>query len=119
MADQAPSASAAGRTDDEKMKGALAYVLGFITGIIVLLIAGDDKFLKFHAWQSIIGSIAIGVVLVIVDSILSISVIGACLAPLLSLLVWLYFLYAAYLVYTGKDYQMPVVADFIQKNFMK
>ncbi len=118
MADQAPSA-AAGRTDDEKMKGALAYVLGFITGIIVLLIAGDNKFLKFHAWQSIIGSIAIGIVLIIVDTILSITLIGACLAPLISLVVWLYFLYAAYMVYTGKDYQMPMVADFVQKTFMK
>ena len=86
MADQAPSAAAAGRTDDEKMKGAIAYVLGFITGIIVLLIAGDNKFLKFHAWQSIIGSIALCIYIIIIDIILSITVIGACLAPLLSLL---------------------------------
>jgi uncharacterized membrane protein len=118
MADQVSSA-AAGRTDDEKMKGAIAYVLMFITGIIVLVIAGDNKFLKFHAWQSIVGGIALCIILFIIDIILSITVIGACLAPLLSLLVWLYFLYAAYLVYTGKDFKMPVVADFVEKNLMK
>jgi uncharacterized membrane protein len=118
MADQISSATA-GRTDDEKMKGALAYVLMFITGVIVLVIAGDNKFLKFHAWQSIVGGIALCIVLFIVDVILSITVIGACLAPLLSLLVWLYFLYGAYTVYTGKDFKMPVVADFVEKTFMK
>jgi len=30
--------------DDEKLKGALAYILSWLTGIIVLLISDDNKF---------------------------------------------------------------------------
>jgi uncharacterized membrane protein len=120
MADQAPAAAAA-RTEDEKMKGALAYVLGLFTGILVLLIAGDNKFLKFHAWQSIIGSIAIGVVYFILATIISVVTLGLgalCMAPL-GLVVWLYLLYGAYMVYTGKDFVIPVVGEFVEKTFVK
>ncbi len=120
MADQAPAAAAA-RTDDEKMKGALAYVLGLVTGIIVLLIGGENKFLKFHAWQSIIGSIAIGVVYMIISFIVSAVTFGfgaLCMAPL-GLVVWLYLLYGAYMVYTGKDFRIPYIADFVQNTFVK
>ena len=121
MADQAPSASAAGRTDDEKMKGALAYVLGFLTGIIVLLIGGDSKFLKFHAWQSNIASIVIVIIYFIVSIIISTVTLGlgACITPFLGLIVWIYFLYGAYLVYSGKEFKVPVIADFVQKTFIK
>lgn len=120
MAEQAPAAGAA-HTDDEKMKGALAYVLGLLTGIIVLLIGGDSKFLKFHAWQSIIGSIAIGVVYFIISMIVSLVTLGfgaLCMAPL-GLIVWIYFLYGAYMVYSGKDFRIPYIADFVQNTFVK
>ena len=116
MADQA---AAAVRTDDEKLKGALAYVLSFVTGIIVLLIAGDSKFLKFHAWQSIVSGIAVFIIFIILDIILSITVIGLCLVPIIGLVIWIYFLYGAYLVYSGKDFKVPMVADFVEKNFVK
>ena len=119
MADQAPAAAV--KSDDEKMKGALAYVLGFITGIIVLLIGGDSKFLKFHAWQSIIGSIAIGIVYFIISVIISAITLGfgALCMPFLGLIVWIYFLYGAYMVYSGKDFKIPVIADFVEKTFVK
>ncbi len=120
MADQAPAAAAA-RTDDEKMKGALAYVLGFITGIIVLLIGGENKFLKFHAWQSIVGSIVIGIVYMIISTIVTAVTFGLgglCMMPL-GLLVWLYFLYGAYMVYTGKDFNIPYIADFVRNSLVK
>jgi uncharacterized membrane protein len=121
MADQAPAAAAAGRTDDEKMKGAIAYVLGFITGIVVLLIAGDNKFLKFHAWQSIIASIVIGIIYFIISVIISTITmgIGALCTPFLALIVWIYFLYGAYMVYSGKEFKVPMLADFVQKTFIK
>jgi uncharacterized membrane protein len=120
MADQAPAAVAAG-TEDEKMKGALAYVFGFITGILVLLMAGDNKFLKFHAWQSIVGSIAIGIVFVIISTILTVITLGlgGLCVPFLGIIVWLYFLYGAYVVYSGKDFRMPVIGDFVQNSLIK
>lgn len=109
MADQI--APAVGVSDDEKMKGAVAYVLSWLTGIIVLLIAGDSKFLKFHAWQSII----FGIIITILGMILSMFCIGIIVFPL----GWIYMLYGAYMVYTGKQFRMPIIADFVDKSLVK
>lgn len=116
MAENIP---AVGATDDERLKGALAYVFGFITGIIVLLIGENNKFLKFHAMQSIVSSVVICIIFFIIDIILSITVIGICLVPIISLVIWLYFLYGAYMVYSGKPFRMPFFADFVEKNLVK
>ena len=115
MANQAPTMPTGipdvGATDDEKLKGALAYVLSWLTGIVVLIIAGDNKFLKFHAFQSIV----FGVVVMIVSFILDLFL---CLGGIIAIVCWLYTLYGAYLIYTGKPFRIPVVADFVEKNFI-
>ncbi len=131
MADQAPTAPAGipsvGATDDEKLKGAVAYILGIITGVIVLLICENNKFLKFHAWQSI----AYSVVLIILAVILFVitSILGMLTGGLICCIIWIPYLiliilglygwYGAYLIYTGKPFRMPYIADFVEKNFMK
>lgn len=114
MADQAPAAGGiplVASNDDEKLKAAIAYVLSWLGGIIVLVIGGDNKFLKFHAWQSII----FGVIVTILAIIGSFFCIGIIIFPL----GWLYMLYGAYMVYTGKPFNMPMIGDFVKSNFMK
>lgn len=107
-------ATAQQTSQDQKMKGALAYVLSWLTGIIVLLIANDDKFLKFHAWQSIIFGVVVTVVVIALNFILPASL--SILASLVSLVCWLFMLYGAYQVYSGNDFKIPVVADYVPKN---
>jgi uncharacterized membrane protein len=121
MAGQPPHVppEAAGHTEDERLKGAIAYILGFITGIIVLLMAENNRFLKFHAMQSIVSSIVIGIILFILDFILAFTIILPCLLTLLGFVIWLYFLYGAYQVYQGKEFRMPFFADFVEQNLMK
>lgn len=43
----------------------LSYALGWVTGIIFLILARDNEFVRFHALQSIIvfGSVTVGMVL--------------------------------------------------------
>lgn len=103
-------------TQDQRMKGALAYVLGWLTGIVVLLIAKDDKFLKFHAWQAIIYGVAAWIVGIVLDVIILIAL--PSLHPvfwLMVLLVFLYQWYGAYLVYSGKEFRIPVIVDYVPK----
>ena len=37
---------------NRNLVAALSYFLGFITGIVILLVEKDDKFIRFHAMQS-------------------------------------------------------------------
>jgi uncharacterized membrane protein len=100
--------------------GALAYLLGFITGIVFLVIEPfrTDRFVRFHAFQSIflnlawiafwivwqvvwltLGAFTHGFLFIILTPInLLIALGGLCL--------WIYLMYSAYL---GKTIQLPIV----------
>ena len=39
---------------EQNLAGLLCYVLGWITGIIFLLLEKDNRFVRFHAIQSIV-----------------------------------------------------------------
>ena len=39
---------------DAKVAGLLCYVVGWVTGLIFFLIEKENKFVRFHAMQSII-----------------------------------------------------------------
>ena len=99
-------------TSDDKLWAALSYVFPPIVGIIALLM--EDKkvrpYIKFHAVQSI----AAGVALVILGTILTTVTLG--IGGLCVPLMWLVFLYWAYQAYQGQDIKIPVLTDFIKKQ---
>lgn len=97
---------------DENIEAALSYLLGFITGILFFVLEKDNKFVKFHAMQSI----AVFVVLVIINTILTISIIGIILLPLISLLGFILWILLMYKAYKGEKYKLPVVGDFAEKQ---
>jgi uncharacterized membrane protein len=94
-------------------RAALAYVLGFFTAIPLLLKAGDDRCVKFHAWQSIIWSF---IVAGIVTQVLGL------IAPDIRLL-WLfvivgYLLYGAVAIAAGRTFRMPLIAGFVEQRLV-
>jgi uncharacterized membrane protein len=52
-----PMSETKGKTStgmEQNLEGLLCYVLGWLTGIIFLLLEKDNKFVRFHAIQSIL-----------------------------------------------------------------
>jgi uncharacterized membrane protein len=106
--------------------GALAYILGFITGIIFLVIEPykNDRFVRFHAMQSIIYSaacivfsIAWGIVWSILFSVSgSLALLAIPIRLLISLGMFLYWLYLMYQAYSQKEYRIPVLGAFAAKQ---
>ena len=99
-------------SSDQNLKGALCYVLGFLSGAFFLLTEKENKFIRFHAMQSVVVFLGIVVftMIPIIGQILSILV-----APL-SLVLWLILMYKAY---QGEKYKLPVVGDFAEKQVEK
>jgi uncharacterized membrane protein len=99
-------------TSDDKLWAALSYVLAPIVGIIVLLMEEkkNRSFIKFHAVQSIVASVAVWIVVLIITTV-TLGFGGLC-APL----VWLVFLYWAYKAYQGEMVNIPVVSNFIRQQ---
>jgi uncharacterized membrane protein len=110
----------------ENVAGLLCYVLGFITGIIFLVVApyNQNKFVRFHAFQSIFLSVA-WVAVIIVEQILNAIVLSISFA-LFGLLatVWLLValgflaLWVLLMVkaYSGQRWKLPIIGDLAEKQ---
>ena len=91
----------------------LSYVLGVITGLVFFLVEKENKFVKFHAMQSICLSCA---VIVLSFALAIIPIIGWILIPLVqlaSLVVWIICMVKAY---QGAWFRLPVIGDFAAKQ---
>ena len=99
-------------TSDDKLWAALSYVFAPIVGIIVLLMEEKKNrpFVKFHAVQSIVASVAVWIVVVIIATV-TLGIGGIC-APL----VWVVFLYWGYKAYQGEMVEIPVVSNFVRNQ---
>ena|SRR5579875_2608763 len=116
-----PPIQAAGMS--ENVAGALCYLAGFVTGIIFLVMApyNTNKFIRFHAFQSIFASIAlvvIGIAFGIFTVILGVLThgLGWILYPLYDLLIFLVWIYLMYSAYNSRKVKLPVIGDLAERQ---
>ncbi|MFD1644083.1 DUF4870 domain-containing protein [Haloarchaeobius litoreus] len=107
---------------EPNVAGAVAYLFGFVSGIAMLLIDGDNEFVRFHAIQSIafnVVVVAVYVALAFVSLFLSfLPVVGDLLSLLFTLVYpvvgfvafagWLFLMYRAY---EGDRFELPVLGS--------
>ena len=103
--------------------GALSYLLGLITGVAFLVLEKENRFVRFHAAQSIavsIAMIALSIAFSILTGVLAfIPILGWIAALLLSLVVgfgsfalWLYLMWQAF---QGKEWEAPLVGAYARR----
>lgn len=90
---------------------ALAYLLGPLTGIIMLL-AEKDKFIRFHAMQSIVvfGLLLLAYLIPIINILM--LFVGL---PLWIILV----VFLMWKAYKGEEFTFPVIGEFAKKQVAK
>jgi uncharacterized membrane protein len=94
---------------DANVAAAVSYLVGFVTGIIVLVVEKENKFVRFHAMQStllFLGIVGIDILLGLIP-ILGALVVVFVVIPL-SAGLWLFLMYKAYV---GEDYKLPLVGQ--------
>jgi uncharacterized membrane protein len=112
---------------DGNVTAAIGYPIG-IFAIVVLIMEKENRFVKFHALQSVIYHVAALVVfigLVVLLTILSIMLAFARLGELSALLWLIYmivffayiagFIYAAVKSYGGNEFKLPVIGNMAEK----
>lgn len=100
---------------DENIEGLLCYVLGFITGIIFLVLEKDNKFVRFHAMQSIAVFLALFVISMVIGIIPILGWLLSSLLGLVSLILWILLMFKAY---QGELYKLPIAGDFAEKQII-
>lgn len=101
---------------DENIEAALSYFLGFLTGILFFVLEKESKFVRFHAMQSIAVFIALVVINMVLGIILSITIVGLLLFPLIWLIEVILWIFLMYKAYKGEKFKLPVVGDFAEKQ---
>jgi uncharacterized membrane protein len=104
--------------------GLLCYVFGWVTGVIFLLIDPykNEKFVRFHAFQSIffnLGLIVVYFAFAILGLILAVMHLGLLMFPLYMVLglgifaTWIFLMYKAY---NNETFKLPLIGDFAAKQ---
>jgi len=96
--------------------GLLCYVLGWVTGIVFLVLEKKSVFVKFHAWQSIM---TFGVLFVISLILSWIPVIGWIMGTLIGILSFVLWIILIVQAGTGKMWKVPLAGDWAEKQISK
>ena len=99
---------------DSNVAAALAYGLGWITGIVFLVAEPNDRFVRFHALQSII---VFGMLSAITILLQAIPILGMLIAVFLviplSAILWLLLMFKAY---QGERFKLPIAGDMADQR---
>jgi uncharacterized membrane protein len=106
------------------LAAALSYLLGFVTGIVFLVLEPykNDKFVRFHAFQSILlcGVLfAFSLVWHIVFGILLptlLWVMASLLLNLVYLAVFIYWLFLMYKAYQNERHMIPYIGELAARQ---
>lgn len=98
---------------DENIEGVLAYVLGWITGLVFWVLEPENKFVRFHAMQSIVVFGALTVVEIVLGFIPILGFILGAILGLAGFALWLWLMYKAY---QGELYKLPWAGDFAEQQ---
>jgi uncharacterized membrane protein len=100
----------------ENVAAALCYVLGFITGIIFLVLApyNRNKTIRFHAFQSIFLNVA--AFLIVWALGFAFTGFAWHLVPLVNLAFFVLWVYMIVQTYQGKKIVLPLIGDAAAKQ---
>lgn len=98
---------------DENIEGLLCYALGFITGIVFLVLEKENKFVRFHAMQSTITFLGFTMASFILSSIPLIGPFFGWLIGMAAMIVWIICIIKAY---QGEKFKLPIIGDLSEKH---
>lgn len=106
-------------TKDRNLVAVVCYLLGFVTGVVVLAVEKEDKFIRFHAAQSTVTFGFLFLLNIILGNTLGtfsfwgiLSVGANFLVLVVAVLIWIVSMVWAY---QGKIFKWPLAGDWAQK----
>ena len=108
---------------DPTVAGALSYLLGPFTGILIYVSEDRNEFARFHAAQSVVvfgWLFVLGILLSIVLAVLAVVIppigfllgIGSFLLVPVGIGFWLFLMYRAY---CGEEYEVPIAGRYARR----
>ncbi len=96
---------------DRNISAFLCYLLGWISGLVIILIEKNDSFVRFHAMQSIITFGALTLLSIVFASMLFFLGFLIPLINLLAIVLWILLMVKAY---QGEKFMLPVIGEMAE-----
>ncbi|RJQ40983.1 MAG: hypothetical protein C4555_00680 [Dehalococcoidia bacterium] len=96
----------------ENVAGLLCYVLGWVSGIVFLVIESENKLVRFHAFQSIIVFGIISLVGIVFSPIPVLGTIITWIASVVGFILWIVLMVMAG---TDRKYKVPGAGNLAEK----
>jgi uncharacterized membrane protein/ribosomal protein L40E len=116
---EGPKATGSTTSLEPNIAGLLCYVLGWITGLVFILIEKENKFVRFHAMQSIVTFGAFTVLSILFSILQQVDVIWVLfwilqlVTGILAFVLWILLMVKAY---QGAKFKLPIAGDFAEKH---
>ena len=108
------AASASGPTSigmQPNVAAGLSYVFTWISGLIIFLIEKQNRFVRFHAMQSLLFFGSITVLSIVIGYIPYVNLLSWVL-DLVGFVGWIFLMIQGF---QGKYYKLPVIGDYAEK----
>ena len=97
---------------DRNVSALLAYVLGWVSGLAVILIEKEDEYVRFHAMQSILTFGALTLLSVVLGTMFMFMAMMGSLINIAAIALWILLMVKAY---QGEKYMLPVIGEIAEQ----
>lgn len=100
---------------DRNIVAAICYipVISIVISLVVLLVEKDEKFIRFHAFQALIFSVAYYLTVFFLGGLPLIGWLISALLFVVAVAVWILGMMNAYM---GRIFKLPLIGDFSEKR---
>jgi len=96
---------------DPNLAGLLCYLLGLITAIVFIIIEKENRYVRFHAFQSLAVFGALFVLSLVAGIIPVVGTLVSILLAPVGLILWILLMVKAY---QGERFKIPVAGDWAE-----
>lgn len=104
---------------EQNIAGALCYFFGPLGAIFFLVTEKENKFVRFHAMQSIIATVVVIIAQIVVGIIGGITLVGMILVPLLGLATFAGWIFLMYKAFNNEEFMVPYIGEMANKQINK
>ncbi|GHU50781.1 membrane protein [Clostridia bacterium] len=107
---------------DENIAAALSYIFGIVSGGILLVFEKENKFVRFHAMQSVLLSVFVIVVEVVLQILGRIPLLGGIFVLANNIFGFIALVAAIWLIVSAlkmKKQKLPLIGDVAEKQIEK
>ena len=99
----------------ENIEALIAYLIGFVSGIALLILEKKNEFVRFHAAQSTVVFLGI----LVLQMVLGMTIILWLFSLVLSFVQMILWIVLMVKAFKGERYKLPVVGDWAEKLLEK